>query len=440
LTCVNAPGCDRHHAIRGRREEIALLNELGERLRVGIMPAAQAAVEIVERKGMGHPDSICDALAETASLALCRLYRERFGVILHHNVDKALLVGGQAQPDFGGGRVTRPIEIFLAGRATRHFKGVALPVEECIEEACRTWLREHLAALDVDRHVKLHILLRPTSETLGTLFPSEPGSRGAILANDTSCGVGYAPLTPLEGAVYAVERQLNGRAMKALHREIGEDIKVMGVRSDRGARFTVALAFVGAHLANARDYLLQKSTLCEAARAIAGAAFEGEATVEINTADLPPDRLYLTVTGTSAEAGDDGQAGRGNRVNGLITPHRPMTMESLAGKNPINHVGKLYNLAAALIADELVRDIDAIEAAECYLVSRIGCPIGEPQIIDLRLRLASGASAGDVCPLVREIVIAQLDRLDRLADDLLDGRLGFDRWPLRTPTKSDLAG
>jgi S-adenosylmethionine synthetase len=403
------------------------------------VPASSPAVEIVERKGMGHPDSICDALAETASLALCRLYRERFGVILHHNIDKALLVGGEAQPDFGGGRMTQPIEIYLAGRATRRFKDVALPVDDCVEEACRSWLRDHIAALDLDRHVKLHILLRPTSQTLEALFPTRPGT-DEVLANDTSCGVGYAPLSPLESAVYALERYLNGRPMKSVHPEIGGDIKVMGVRTDDAAHFTVALAFLGAHLGNARDYLLKKSHLCEAASTFARAAFGGEATVEINTADLPPDRLYLTVTGTSAEAGDDGQAGRGNRANGLITPDRAMTMESLAGKNPVNHVGKLYNLAAGLVAEDIVRCVGGVEAAECCLVSQIGRSIREPQIIDLRLKLASGVSITDVRPLVQPIVMAPLDCLDRIAEDLLDGRLGFDRWPLRTPEKADTTG
>ena len=415
---------------------IPLPIEIDKRLRVQIMPdAAVAPVEIVERKGTGHPDSICDALAETASLALCRLYRERFGLVLHHNIDKALLLGGQSEPAFGGGRVTRPIEIFLAGRATRRFKGVSLPVEDCIEGACRGWLHDNLAALDADRYVKLHILLRPASEELVRLFPSGAGT-DLIVANDTSCGVGYAPLTPLERAVYEVERAVSGR-LKTAHPAIGDDIKVMGVRIDRDARFTVAVAFVGAHLADARDYLLEKSRISEEVRAVAGAAFGGEVAVDLNTADLPPDQLYITVTGTSAEAGDDGQAGRGNRANGLITPHRPMTMESLAGKNPINHVGKIYNLAAGLIADDIVRDIGGVEAAECYLVSQIGRSIGEPQAIDLRLRLASGVSAADIQLRVREIVSAQLERLDHFVDDLLDGRLGFDRWPLRTPSPAN---
>ena len=62
-------------------------------------------VEVVERKGIGHPDTICDALAETLSRNLCQEYQRRFGEILHHNVDKALLCGGRAAAAFGGGRI-----------------------------------------------------------------------------------------------------------------------------------------------------------------------------------------------------------------------------------------------------------------------------------------------------------------------------------------------
>ena len=82
-------------------------------------PVAARPVEIVERKGIGHPDTICDALAEELSIALSKFYLERFGLILHHNVDKALLWGGAARAGFGGGEVLQPIELFLAGRATR---------------------------------------------------------------------------------------------------------------------------------------------------------------------------------------------------------------------------------------------------------------------------------------------------------------------------------
>jgi len=80
--------------------------------------------------------------------------------------------------------------------------------------------------------------------------------------------------------------------------------------------------------------------------------------------------LYLTATGTSAEQGDDGQVGRGNRVNGLITPYRPMTLEAAAGKNPVSHVGKTYNIAARQICDKIVDDLN-VENVDCYLVSKM---------------------------------------------------------------------
>ena len=83
----------------------------------------EVEVEIVERKGLGHPDSICDALAETFSRNLCREYRRRFGEVLHHNVDKALLCGGSAAPAFGGGTVLSPINIYLAGRGSSCSEG-----------------------------------------------------------------------------------------------------------------------------------------------------------------------------------------------------------------------------------------------------------------------------------------------------------------------------
>ena len=97
-------------------------------------------VEVVERKGMGHPDTICDALAEALSRSLCREYRQRFGAILHHNVDKALLCGGGAVAAFGGGTVTRPIDIYLAGRAVCRVGTEVIPVGQIAADSAHAWL------------------------------------------------------------------------------------------------------------------------------------------------------------------------------------------------------------------------------------------------------------------------------------------------------------
>jgi S-adenosylmethionine synthetase len=53
-------------------------------------PVGEQRVELVERKGVGHPDSICDAIMEQVSVVLCREYLTIFGRILHHNIDKGL--------------------------------------------------------------------------------------------------------------------------------------------------------------------------------------------------------------------------------------------------------------------------------------------------------------------------------------------------------------
>jgi len=388
-------------------------------------------VEVVERKGLGHPDSICDALAEAFSLGLSRFYRERFGRILHHNVDKVLLVGGRSEPAFGGGAVREPIEITLAGRAVREWRGVPVPVDEIAREACERWLAAHLHALDARAHVRLQCRVRPGAAELVELVSPE-AARAHTLANDTSIGVGFAPLSELESAVLRVEAALNAPSVRRGDPALGEDVKVMGVREGDAIRLTVACALIGRHLPDLDAYRAARARAAGIAAEAARAGTRRSLDVAVNAGDDDErGRIYLTVTGTSAESGDDGEAGRGNRANGLITPYRPMTLESVAGKNPVGHVGKLYNLAAGLLAERLVAELpDAVEA-HVLLVSRIGAPVDDPPLADVRLRRAGGAPPEALSAQVEAIARSEVARIPALADELLDGRLGLDRWPLR---------
>ncbi len=386
-------------------------------------PMDELEVEVVERKGRGHPDTICDGLAEQFSLSLSRFYVERFGLILHHNVDKVLLRAGSARPAFGGGEVVEPMEISLAGRATDRLQGVEVPVEELAVEGSRSWFRANFHALDADRHVRLRCLTRPASEDLAELYARRQ-HQGVSLANDTSIGVGFAPMSDLEKVVAAVEARLNASEVRTACPEVGEDIKVMGLRRGDRIRLTVSCAFVGRFLADSPDYLEKKerakSLALDTARAITGR----EVSVEVNTADDPErSSLYLTVTGTSAEAGDDGEAGRGNRVNGLITPYRPMTLEAAAGKNPVTHVGKLYQIASRRIAESLVAEVRGVDAAECYLVSQIGRPVADPQIADVKLRVRARRRPADLASEVESIVRARLAGLETVWREFLDGQV-----------------
>ena len=390
-------------------------------------------VEIVERKGIGHPDTICDALAEEVSRSLCQFYLDEFGVVLHHNVDKALLWGGTSQTKFGGGKIILPMEIFLAGRATSEYKGIKVPIDELVKQSCRHWLKSNLHALDlVDalnsangaaHDIKIHSLIRPGSSDLVELYLRQE-KNGIALANDTSCGVGFAPLSELEHMVLKIEKMLNSAVTKAACPEIGEDIKVMAVRHNESIDLTIACAFIDCYISGVDDYVQKKLQVATLVEKTAKGLSNRPMNITVNAADdVDKGSLYMTVTGTSAESGDDGEVGRGNRVNGLITPYRPMNMEAAAGKNPVTHVGKLYNIVAQQIAYALVQQLDEVAEAYCYLVSRIGSPIKEPMIVDIRVLLQDGGSVINIQKSVDDIVNDMLAGMDNIRRNLISGKL-----------------
>ena len=375
-------------------------------------------VEVVERKGLGHPDTICDALAENLSRTLCAEYRSRYGAILHHNVDKALLCGGRAAPAFGGGAVLAPIEIFLSGRAAVGAGNNTLPIAELAVESGRAWLKSNMHALDADRHVEIFERIRPGSTDLQALFSASTGS--VARANDTSIGVGYAPLSPLERLVLGVERRINQEDRRQ-NPAWGEDVKVMGLRRGDVVDLTVACAMIGRHLAHMDDYLAAKASITTLLHELAAEHDFAEVNISVNAADTP-ESVYLTVTGTSAESGDDGEVGRGNRINGLITPCRPMSLEAAAGKNPVSHVGKIYNAVARQIA-ELLAQSPAIVRAECLMVSKIGSPVTEPAIVQIKLAAADASPAESYAEEANDITADCLRGIPSLVEDFVAGTI-----------------
>ncbi len=383
-------------------------------------PTYELDAEIVERKGTGHPDTICDYLAENLSRELCHWYLREYGAVMHHNVDKALLVGGVARAEFGGGEVIEPIEIYLVGRAILEKDSKRLDAHELAVESAKRWLRENIRNLDVDKHVVIHTKIKPGSKDLVELFERFQKRGEVPLANDTSFGVGYAPLDSLERAVFEAERFLNSREIKESHPEIGEDIKVMGVRIRDKFRLTIALAFVGKYIKHIEEYFQKKEEIHRKVKEHVESVVGREVEIFINTADSRENNsVYITVTGTSAEQGDDGQVGRGNRVNGLITPYRPMSLEAAAGKNPISHIGKIYNRVANLIAQRVVQEVEEVEEAYCYIVSQIGKPINEPQVLDVSVRSKKELKVLE--PLVRKIAQEELERMPEVWKGFVEG-------------------
>jgi S-adenosylmethionine synthetase len=377
-------------------------------------------VEMVERKGLGHPDTICDAVAEGVSRALSKEYLARFGQILHHNTDKALLVAGEARPKFGGGEVIKPIKIIQAGRATVRIGSDVVPVDEIARKAMVDHLRNNLRNIDLNLHVDLETFIGQGSVDLQDLFARKGHYPGA---NDTSFGCGFAPFSDTEKVVLETEKFLNSDAYKKKHPGVGEDIKVMGLRRNGKISVTIACAMVDKYLQHIDDYRALKEGVIDDLKDLYVKLTSEEVNIFLNTADdYDRGSVYITVTGTSGEAGDDGSVGRGNRVNGLITPNRTMSLEAAAGKNPVSHVGKIYNVLANRIAEDVVEGVKGIAGCEVKILSQIGKPINEPQALQLSLDLEHGVSLRTVEQKARYISEQWLDDVNVVTHDIIEAK------------------
>ncbi|MHA1604780.1 MAG: methionine adenosyltransferase [Candidatus Freyarchaeota archaeon] len=388
------------------------------------VPLGEQKMEICERKGVGHPDTICDSVMNEVSIALSKLYMEEFGAIMHHNVDKSLLAAGETETRFGGGELKKRMLMVFGDRATFEVGGVEVPVEEITIEASKRWFRENLRFVDPDEHVKFQIELKRGSQALADIFERKGRYLGA---NDTSAAVGYAPMSATEKIVFDTEKFLNSKEFKKSFPETGEDVKIMGFRKERNLNITVAMAFVDRYIDSEVDYFRKKEEVSEEIRQFIDSGVDmDKVELTVNALDVRGkgvDGIYLTVLGTSADGADCGQVGRGNRVNGIIPLNRPTSSEAAAGKNPVSHVGKIYNLLSYRIANEIYERIPGFKEVYVWLLSQIGKPINEPMVTSVQVIPEQGLRLSTVSEEIENVVQAEFNNLDRFIDDLARGRI-----------------
>jgi S-adenosylmethionine synthetase len=381
-------------------------------------PVATRRVELVERKGLGHPDAICDSLVEAIAIALNRMYRERTGAILHYNIDKALLAAGQCVKGFGWGELKRPMTLFVGDRATFEADGEKLPVEATMREAVDAWVATHLPRVRPGQDLEVRSVLAPGSVELRGIFEAA----AAVVSNDTSGAAGHAPLSPTEATVLAVERFLNGSEFKTRFPDTGEDVKVFGAREDDRLHLTIAMPLVCGATASEAAYFIRKD---EILAALAGKFRDVPFAVDwrLNNLDARgrgADGAYLTVTGTSAEDADSGQVGRGNRVNGLIAFARPASGEAAAGKNAVAHAGKIYSVLSQRLAHLVHRRCPELLEVYVHLMARIGEPIDRPWA-GVQVILPAPLALSDVEQAIRDVVEGEVARLPAFREELVRG-------------------
>jgi S-adenosylmethionine synthetase len=391
-------------------------------------------VEVVERKGIGHPDSICDSIMEQISVNLSQKYLETFGTILHHNIDKGMLVAGEVEGKFGGGRIVSPMRLIFGDRATYEAEGIEIDVPGIAVGTAKEWFLDKLRFVDPENLI-YQVELKKGSAELTDIFTRG----GEILgANDTSAAVGYAPLSPIERLVFECEHYLNSRKFKKEYPESGEDVKIMGLRHKENVHLTVAMPLVDMFVESEADYFKKKIELHERIEEFAAsfsekarAEFQGcmcvKPTASLNTLDMPGrgmKGIYTTVTGTSAEDADGGQVGRGNRVNGIIPLNRPVSSEAAAGKNPVSHIGKIYNLLSHRIAARIYSQVPDVSEVYVWLLSEIGTPIDQPQIATAQMIMKKGSSK-DVEKEAAEVIEKELENIQAFSMELVAGKISI---------------
>jgi S-adenosylmethionine synthetase len=387
-------------------------------------PIEEQEVEIVERKGIGHPDSISDGIAESVSRALCQVYMEKFdGKIMHHNTDEVQITAGESDPHFGGGEIIKPIDILLTGRGVSEYEGKKIGIDRIAITAAKEYLKKNIINLDVESSTVVECKIGSGSGDLVDVFKRD----GMPSSNDTSFGVGFAPFSETEQIVLATEELLNSKDFKKKYPQVGEDIKVMGLRENNKIILTTAVAMVSEFVDGIDTYLNVKDEIQNIITDLALKKTDREVETFINTGDdnscKSEKGFYLTVTGTSAEMGDDGSVGRGNRANGLITPNRPMSMEATSGKNPINHVGKIYNLLSNKMAQDITKELDGVKQVHIMLLSQIGKPIDHPKAASAQIIVEDGYSMGSVNRDVEGIMNNWLENIGKITEMMVEGRI-----------------
>jgi S-adenosylmethionine synthetase len=312
------------------------------------------------------------------------------------------LVAGEVNVGYGGGYLLKPIRIQIAGRGTPAFQGQKVPMDDIAIQAAKNHIRETMRYLDPDRHVVVDSYAGRGAEELQYVVDH-------VTANDTSFGVSHWPRSGLEHTVYETAQFINYELLDQF--PVGEDVKVMGMRRGDEMTLTIAMPFIATHIQNASQYVEVKRAAEAAIQDYAAQLDERKVKVMVDTADdVEGGAVYLTLTGTSAEMGDDGAVGRGNRVNGVIAPFRATSLEAPCGKNPISHVGKVYNLLALLTAQDIVDTVPTVKEATVYLLSQIGAPLDQPLVATAQVRPVNGV----LTPTIQEDVQAVID--ERLAN------------------------
>lgn len=387
----------------------------------------QQSIEVVERKGLGHPDTIADGIAESISIEYAKYCLENFGAILHHNVDKTIILGGQCELEYGSGKLLKPFRVLFGGRMSCNFNNQDIDLNLIQITATKEYLQRILPRLHTEQDLAFHHFTSSNSRIphwfTPRTFDDLPEHKNPH-ANDTATIVGFWPLSALEQMVMESERYFYEfkPTIRPRFDFVGGDIKIMALRREKDVELTLCVPFHADKIVNQDKYFEHKSLIENGLRKLLNDKFGSlfSIVLQINTQDqkIRNDRddgrgRYLTVIGSALDYGEEGISGRGNRCRGLVSSMRASTVESVYGKNPVYHVGKVYSLIANTIAQQIGSLFDCETIA--IITTRNGDPLYSPYNVFIETSKTVDKLA------VQKIIAEQLERRDWTSQIITEG-------------------
>ena len=377
--------------------------------------------EIVERKGIGHPDTLCDAIAERASQLYSRYFLETYGRLAHHWFDKVMLIGGQSNMGYGYGELTQPYKVIFAGKGVLSVGEQKIPVEnifwQAAEEVLTSTLREFDASKNlvvvselIDYRGPVNKKSRYTPDKPEDLFDPADNQR---VSNDCNVCNGFAPFSKLEQIVKGVEEYLRSPEYMKINKDTGLDIKIVGTRKESVVELFINIPFIAKHISSYDVYLKRVNEVYDDVLQYLAERSDLEIKLVVNPQNVNG-QPYLTVTGTVADTGDLGVVGRGNRLNGLITPMRPMSIEASSGKNPIDHTGKLYGVLSQKIADRISKELGVDN--QTHITTLKERPLDNPQDV---LVYIHEEQSPETRKKINEIIQREVSNVFDITDELI---------------------
>lgn len=359
--------------------------------------------EVVETKGKGHPDNICDTLAEKISANYSNYCIENYGFILRHMVDKLTILGGGSKVSFGNGEMKEPIRVLINGRFTDRYKDERIDYMSIVYKTIKDYFKELFPLLDTDKFLKI-VDNTHHNEGPGVVYQKNDSTKNErerffevvdekdikrhnnfLRCNDTSTTVSYFPMSNLEMVVLSIEQTLNSNKYKEKNPWVGSDIKVMGIRRNNDIEITSCVPLIANYVVDLDDYVDKINNIKNDILKIVRKTFkDSEINISLNTRDnYETNDLYLTAIGSAVESGDEGAVGRGNRSRGVIPFSRSFSMEAPCGKNPVYHTGKLFTAIGDTISEEIYKKYGIENVVYC--TSKMGDKIIEPWNVSVEL-------------------------------------------------------